>query len=405
MPQVTNGTIRSIRIRAASPWIPTAPTTLVVTSFDRYNFDDDIWRTTNANASSPSWTTLYQLPRQHLCGYNPTRNTTNAPYMASSGDGIGNWASDVAIDPFNSAQIMHTYGGGIWATNQGTSTTTLTAANSWYFPDTGIEMTAVLGMAATTGGTPLYGAMGDVGGFAFTTLAFSPTQGNIYANGGNGTSVDSAGLDPQDAALVGNMGTTYGFYTTNGTTFSPSPPIPAEAAASATAPSPMSANGSTIVWAPSGQAAYYSTNDGASWTLATLVGGGAASHRRCHPLRQSQSQLFLLLDRKLQRQLLDALHQLAMAAKPSRLPPVDRSAPETDTGAVNPTVAGQFGSPPMSALYESTNFGASFSHPISYSTNVSSLAVGAAGAGKLLSRHLYLRHARRRLIRGHLPLG
>ena len=139
--------------------------------------------------------------------------------MASSGDGIGNWASDVAIDPFNSAQIMHTYGGGIWATNNGTSTTTLTAPNSWYFPDTGIEMTAILGLAASTGGTPLFSAMGDVGGFAFTTLAFSPEQGNVYANGGNGTSVDSAGLDPQDAALVGNMGTTYGFYTTNGTTF------------------------------------------------------------------------------------------------------------------------------------------------------------------------------------------
>ena len=229
--------------------------------------------------------------------------------MASGGDGIGNWASDVAIDPFNSAQIMHTYGGGIWATNDGTSTTTLTAPNSWYFPDTGIVMTAILGMAASTGGTPLYSAMGDVGGFAFTTVTFSPTQGNIYPNGGNGTSVDSAGLDPQDAVLVGNMGTTYGFYTTNGTTFTAFAANPGGTNGYSNGTVAISANGSTIVWAPSGQAAYYSTNDGSSWTLSTLTGGGVAAHRWNHPLRQGQSQLFLLLDRKLQRQFLDPLHQ------------------------------------------------------------------------------------------------
>ena len=57
---------------------PNSPTTLVVTSLDRYNYGDEIWRTTNANASSPSWTTLYQLPQPNIyAGYDPTRNTTS----------------------------------------------------------------------------------------------------------------------------------------------------------------------------------------------------------------------------------------------------------------------------------------------------------------------------------------
>ncbi len=222
---------------------PNSSITLVVTSFNRYNYEDEMWRTTNANASSPSWTTLFQLNQANIyAAYNSTRNTTNAPYMAASGEGIGNWASDVAINPFNSAQIMHTYGGGIWATNNGTSTTTLTAPNSWYFPDTGIEMTAILGLAASNGGTPLFSAMGDVGGFAFTTLAFSPQQGNVYGNGGNGTSIDSAGLNPQDAALVGNMGATGGFYTTNGSTFTAFTSNPGGSWPTATVPSAESAN-------------------------------------------------------------------------------------------------------------------------------------------------------------------
>ena len=152
---------------------PNISTTVIATSFDRYAYEDEIWPPTNANAASPTWTTLYQLNQTNIyAAYNATRNTTNAPYMASSGEGIGNWAGDVAINPFNSAQIMHVYGGGIWATNQGNSSTTLTAPNSWYFPDNGIEMTAVLDLASANGGTPLYSAMGDVGGFAHTTVAF-----------------------------------------------------------------------------------------------------------------------------------------------------------------------------------------------------------------------------------------
>ena len=302
--------------------------------------------------------------------------------MASSGDGIGNWASDVAIDPFNSAQIMHTYGGGIWATNVGNSTTPLTAPNSWYFPDTGIVMTAVLGINAPTGGIPLYGAMGDVGGFAFTTLAFSPTQGNVFFNGGGGnlTSVDSAGLDPQDAVMVGNLGTVYGFYTTNGTTFSQFASNPGGSSGYSNGTVAISANGSTIVWAPSAQAAYYSTNNGSSWTLATLVGGSALPTGGTILSDKVNPNYFYYWTENSS----DNSWTLYISANGGKtFSPSAGGALGTGnpTLVVNPTVAGQLWLGTYIGIYESTNFGASFSHPNSYSTNVSSLAVGAAAPG------------------------
>ena len=140
---------------------------------------------------------------------------------------------------------------------------TLTAPNSWYFPDDGIEMTALLGMAASTGGTPLFSAMGDVGGFAFTTLAFLPTQGNVYANGGNGTSSTPPASTPRTPSRR-QHGHNYGFYSTNGTTFSQFSSNPGGSSGYSNGTVAISANGSTIVWAPSGQAAYYSTNYGTS---------------------------------------------------------------------------------------------------------------------------------------------
>ena len=163
---------------------PQNPNTVVVTSFDYYSGPDQIWRTVNANATTPTWTEIYDLSQQQNFGYgayNTTRDSSNAPYVAGSGDGISNWAAAVAINPFNSNQLMYGTGQGIWATNNasnGGTNTKLTARNSWYFPDNGIEFTAVGGVATALSGVPLFSAMGDIFGFAHTTLTSSPAQGD-----------------------------------------------------------------------------------------------------------------------------------------------------------------------------------------------------------------------------------
>ena len=247
---------------------PNSPTTIVVTSLDRYNYDDEIWRTTNASVSSPSWTTLYEDFQYQ--SYNPTRNTTNAPWAATNSDGINNWACTVAIDPFNSAQIMYGSGGGMFATNNGNSTSTLTAPNSWYFPDNGLEMTGAFSLAGSTGGTPLYSGLGDIGGFGHTTLTSSPEQGSF--GGGSVSGVDYAGLAPNDMVAVTAAGP--GLYSTNGgtsvTSFATTPPGIVSAGYS-NATIAVSANDKTVVWAPSNEGPYYSGNNGASWTATNLI--------------------------------------------------------------------------------------------------------------------------------------
>ncbi|MGD0770192.1 MAG: hypothetical protein ABSB42_18575, partial [Tepidisphaeraceae bacterium] len=251
---------------------PNSPTTLVVTSLDRYNYGDQIWRTTNANSSSPSWTALFSSSSNNgTGGYNTTRNMSNAPWAAGTGDGINNWACAVAIDPFNSAQIMYGSGGGIFATNNGTSTSTLTAPNSWYFPDNGLEMTGAFSLAGSTGGTPLYSGLGDIGGFGHTTLAFSPEQGSF--GGGTVTSVDYAGSAPNDMIAVTAAGE--GLYSTNGgtsvTSFASTPPGILNYNSWSDGTVALSANDQTMVWAPSNEGPYYSGNHGASWTATNLI--------------------------------------------------------------------------------------------------------------------------------------
>src|SRR5208337_4931029 len=107
----------------------------------------------------------------------------------------------------NSNQLMYGTGQGIWATNNasnGGANTQLTAANSWYFPDSGVEFTAVGGVAAGSSGVPLFSAMGDIFGFAHTTLTSSPAQG--AAGSGSGYSVDVGGSNPNVVAIVGAAG-------------------------------------------------------------------------------------------------------------------------------------------------------------------------------------------------------
>jgi len=261
---------------------PQNPNTIVVTSFDYYSGPDMIWRTVNANTTAPTWTALYdQSSAQNFGygGYDTTRNTSNAPWIAGFGDGISNWAATVAINPFNSNQLMYGTGQGIWATDNASNNganTELTTANSWYFPDTGIEFTAVGGVVAGSSGVPLYSAMGDILGFAHTTLTSSPAQGTA-AYFGSGNNVDVGG---NVVVIVGsitvNGDTENGVYSTNGgQTFTQFATNPGGGTNYSQDTAAVSADGSTIVWSQSGLAPFYSTNDGTTWTAS---GGGMATN-------------------------------------------------------------------------------------------------------------------------------
>jgi hypothetical protein len=367
---------------------PNNPNIVVAASFDYYSGPDEMWLTVDAQDPSPKWTDeLYDSSTAQnygYDGYDNTRNTTDAPWVAPFGDGVGNWVATIAIDPFNSNQLMYGTGEGIWATNNLSNNGTYTQldeANSWYFPNTGIEFTDIDAVAAPTAGTPLYSAMNDIGGFANTSLMFSPTQGSIGP--GSTDATDYAGLDPNDAVMVGSsVGNTNGVYTTDGTNFTafaanPNPSAEYDGSGDSVA---ISANGSTIVWAPSWETAYYSTNDGSSWNTATLTGGSALPTGGTIVSDKVNPNYFYYWTENTD----DNSWTLFISSNGgvSFTQSAGGSIPTGNTTlVVNPNVAGQLWLGTYDGIYESTNFGASFSHPFSYSTNVSSIALGARAPG------------------------
>jgi hypothetical protein len=368
---------------------PENPNTLVVTSFDRYNTTDQIWRTINANAATPTWTALYDNSSAQNFGYGGfdiTRNTSNAPWVAAFGDGIGNWAGSVAIDPFNSNQLMYGTGQGIWATNNasnGGANTQLTTANSWYFPDNGIEFTALTQLVAPSNGVPLFSAMGDINGFAHTTLTSSPTGGGIASSisgGGVGTSnsVDFAGQNPEVEAIVGQVGANDGAYTTNdGSTWTEFPSSPGGFASGGHIA--VSADGSTFVWAASGALPYYSINNGNTWVQSTLP-SGAASGGTIVADRVNPNEFYYWTENGS-----DNSWTLYVSSDGGKTFAASAAGPlgiGNVTLVPNPYVAGDLWLSTYIGIYHSTDFGASFTQNSALAfANVPAVAIGAPAPG------------------------
>jgi hypothetical protein len=358
---------------------PSNPNTVVATSFDDYSGPDQMWRTVNANAATPTWTEVFDFSNSvqdnfGYGGYNTTRNASTAGYAELSGDGISNWAATVAINPFNSNQLMYGTGQGIWATNNisnsGTNTQ-LTAANSWYFPDAGIEFTAVGGLATASQGVPLFSAMGDIFGFAHTSLTSTPAQYDA-APLGSANGVDAAG---NVVAIVGSpdssSGTFYGVYSTNdGLTFNYFPTSPGTGNTYGTDTVAVSANGATIVWSQSGLAPYYSTNDGTTWTASS---GGMAVNGQVIADRVNASDFYYRVGTNVY---FSNNGGVSFTLESS-------SAPSGGQMAANPFVAGDLWIAASGGLYHSSNFGASFTKVSSALTSTNGvLALGAPAPGQ-----------------------
>jgi hypothetical protein len=340
------------------------PGTIVVTTFDHYSTGDLIYRTTNANAATPTWVALY--------GGTATRNTANAPYMAAFTDGIGNWAATTAIDPFNPAHIVFGTGQGLWTTLTGNSSSTLTAPNSWYFLDNGIDFTAVLSLNGATSGVPLFTAVGDVNGFAFTTMTSSPVVGAIIPGGSIGTmnSISSSPTNPSDDAIVGSTGTQDGAYSTNdGVSWTEFASKPSGASSGTVAVSSTGGTSMTIVWAPSSKAPFYSTNNGATWTASA---GGAANGGTVIADHLNPSDFYYYASGK-----------VYFSSNSGATFTIETSfAPSGGSMAVNPMVTGDLWISASGGIYHSTNFGATFTEVSTGITPTALFALGAPAPGE-----------------------
>ncbi|MEU9047530.1 MULTISPECIES: RICIN domain-containing protein [unclassified Kitasatospora] len=230
---------------------PQHPSTVMVTTLDRWWPSDELYRSTDGGAT---WKAL---------GATSERDNSAAPYV---GTGIGHWMGALAIDPFDSGHVLYGTGSGMWGSND------VTAADSgrpthWTVPAKGLEETATLGLAKPPG-LPLISALGDVSGFRHDDLTKVPAKALSGPLFSNTTGIDFAQAKPEFMVRVGLGGQQHGAYSTDGGAgWAPFPSAPvADAGGGSTA---VSADGTTVVWAPAGQVPFVSTNRGASWAAAS----------------------------------------------------------------------------------------------------------------------------------------
>lgn len=237
---------------------PEKPGTVVVMTMDHWWPSDTMYRSTDGGWT---WTDV---------GAKAVRDSSLSPWIVPQGQTqapFGNWG-EVVIDPFNSAHAMYGTGGGIWTTSDLTSADAGKATH-WSVGASGIEETAVLALISPTSGAPLISGLGDVCGFVHTSLNAAPTTKVTNPVCSNGTGLDFAKDVPSTIVRVGTGGNNvFGAVSSDGgsawTAF-------ANQAGSSKGGGTVaiSADGGTIVWAPSDVAPVASTDHGASWTTLT----------------------------------------------------------------------------------------------------------------------------------------
>jgi len=246
------------------------PQTVIVSSFGRPGSagSEDIFRTTDGGAT---WKTIF--------GGGGVYDYALAPYVKATPI---HWLFDIEIDPLNSDHAVFTTGYGGWETFD------LTAADGgkpthWSALASGIEETVALqldspGEIGKTGGAHLITAIGDYGGFVHWDLDKPAAEGSSAPpRMGNTTGVVSAALRPEVVVRVGDSaqhkaGEGIGYSLDGGKTWKPTTSWPT--ATSHAGSIAVAADGGTWVWSPDRTAAYWTQDQGATWTAVTGLPAG-----------------------------------------------------------------------------------------------------------------------------------
>ncbi|MEU6668088.1 RICIN domain-containing protein [Streptomyces sp. NPDC046727] len=237
---------------------PRKPSTVMVTTLDRWYPEDEIYRSTDGGTT---WKALADKS---------VRSASAAPYV---GTHTGHWMTALAIDPFNSGHVLYGTGNGIMRSKDANASDS-GGTSHWSSGARGLEETALMDAIAPPGGATVITAMGDQGGFRHDSLTKVPSGRLTNPLMSNSTDIDFAQSHPSMMVRVGRGGAQDGAYSTDGgRTWKGFPAEPVAAAQDGHVA--LSADGSTIVWTEAGQAPYRSTDKGATWSKAGGLGTDA----------------------------------------------------------------------------------------------------------------------------------
>jgi len=269
---------------------------VAVSTLDRWHPGDDIYVSRDGGES---WAGLQDRAR-HLPGHYPWL----ANYLKGE-DRMGHWISDVKFNPFDPDEMIYGTGYGIWMSRNFASARGDRTID-FDFAVNNLEETATLQLVSPTGGARVMAAMGDIAGAAWNDLTRSPSAGLFTPNGENNFSVDYAGRKPEMIVRTTASSPNNGFRSHDGgaswESFASTPyrkPAPGDGWRGPGTIA-ISAAGTTLVWAPEKDGAYYSGDGGKSWQRS--AGWPADTEQTLRPVSDKvDDRIFYVFDRATSR--------------------------------------------------------------------------------------------------------
>ncbi len=172
------------------------PKTVLVSTIDRWNPGDTIFRTSDAGFH---WQSLRE---------GAVRDASLAPYLkhGAAQAPFGHWIGAAMIDPFDSSHVLYGTGETIWESHDVTDG----AATHWAVGAPGVEETADITLLspAAEGSPHLYTGLGDIGCFRNDDFAHSPAGGALQnPELSNCDAIAMAASAPREMVRVGRSWT------------------------------------------------------------------------------------------------------------------------------------------------------------------------------------------------------
>ena len=161
------------------------PGTVAITSLNRWNPHDTLWRSTDAGAT---WADAWPVSHRDV-------EATPFLYWGEPKADFGWWMAGLAIDPFDSDFACYATGATIYATRE-FSKVSRGEKTTWFPWVEGIEQTAIITLTSLPQGPSLLSGFGDISGFVHDDLTVSPRVQFTNPVFGNTNAIDYAGRAP-----------------------------------------------------------------------------------------------------------------------------------------------------------------------------------------------------------------